>query len=215
MSFVGTYLHVLDQKSRVCLPQQYRVQLGESFWLRFSTDPVKHIQCMNDDEYNLEFNRFMIRFSRFENSDMTQTMFSARSYQASLDSQGRVTLPQELKEMAEIEDSAYLIGSGGLIRIMSAQSRQLMNERYEREHELAVQTEEAMKANAREAAKNSVEPPNAYMVAGMYQPPYGYMPQQPVMPDAGAQPVPMYPPYGQYPGYYGVPYPNTKNPDNK
>ncbi|MDO4282611.1 MAG: division/cell wall cluster transcriptional repressor MraZ [Clostridia bacterium] len=112
---LGEYIHTLDLKGRVIIPSKFRDDLGESFivtkgldnslfiyskeeWKKFE-DKLKTLPMTNSATRN---------FVRF---------FFAGATECELDKQGRITLPQNLREYASLMKDVCIIGVSTRVEI--------------------------------------------------------------------------------------------------
>ena len=112
--FGGEYKHNLDAKNRIFVPAKLREELANALVV------VKDLRetCLKVyspegwEEYlkpiRQQNRRLQEKVMRFLNSSMAQL---------TPDSQGRITLPRELVEYAEIKDSAVVVGCGDYAEI--------------------------------------------------------------------------------------------------
>ena len=115
--FIGEYQHTLDPKNRVIMPSKFREKLGDSFvmtkgldnclfiysseeWSRVE-DKLKSLPMTNKDA------RAFVRF------------FFAGACECELDKQGRIVMPNHLKDYARIDKELVIIGVSTRIEIWS------------------------------------------------------------------------------------------------
>ncbi len=122
--FMSEYNHTVDAKGRLIIPSRFREVLGEEFVISKGMDGCLFVYA-NDDWAAFEqkltslpmTNKEARKFARF---------FLAGAAQVELDKQGRILLPQALREFAELDKDVVLVGVGSRIEIWS-------KERYEAE----------------------------------------------------------------------------------
>ncbi|MHB1455424.1 MAG: division/cell wall cluster transcriptional repressor MraZ [Armatimonadota bacterium] len=117
--FRGGFNHSLDDKNRVIIPQKLRYELGEDFvitkglnkclWV-FSTEEFRKLDATISAQPKLDVHA--LRLQRF---------LLAEAIDANTDIQGRVAIPSNLREHAEIEKEVMVIGAGNRIEIWSKQ----------------------------------------------------------------------------------------------
>ncbi|MEN8237261.1 MAG: division/cell wall cluster transcriptional repressor MraZ [Pseudomonadota bacterium] len=118
--FLSTFVNKIDKKGRISVPATFRAALApESF---------QGIVTFRSYKYNAIEACGLSRMQRLSESvddldsfsdaqdDLTATIF-ADSIQLSLDGDGRITLPQSLREHAEITDAAAFVGRGATFQI--------------------------------------------------------------------------------------------------
>lgn len=116
--FLGEYQHSLDSKARLIIPAKFREELGLKFVATKGLDncifvyPLDEWQVIEEKLRSLPFTRADVRsFARF--------FFSGAS-ELEIDKQGRVLLPQNLREYAHIDKELVIIGVGARLEIWSS-----------------------------------------------------------------------------------------------
>ena len=115
--FMGEYNHTIDAKGRLIIPSRFRELLGEEFVLTRGLDGCLSIYPMDEwvaFEEKLRAlpltNKDARTFSRF---------FVAGATTCQLDKQGRILLPQTLREFAQLEKDVVLSGNLNRVEIWS------------------------------------------------------------------------------------------------
>ena len=115
--FMGEYSHTIDTKGRLIIPSKFREELGDEFVLTKGLDGCLSIYPMEQwkiFEKKLEAlpltNKNARQFSRF---------FVAGATPCDLDRQGRILVPQTLREFAGLEKEVVLTGNLDRIEIWS------------------------------------------------------------------------------------------------
>ncbi|NLL19048.1 MAG: division/cell wall cluster transcriptional repressor MraZ [Clostridia bacterium] len=113
--FMGEYQHSIDSKGRVSIPAKFREELGERFVTTKGLDkslfvyPMEEWQRLSQKLRSLPFTRADARaFARF---------FFSGAIECELDKQGRVLLPQLLREHAKINKDVIIIGVSTRVEI--------------------------------------------------------------------------------------------------
>lgn len=116
--FIGEYNHTLDNKSRITIPSKFRETLGEDFVITKGLDsclfiyPKEEWKIFEDKLKTLPLtNKDARAFVRF---------FFAGASECTLDKQGRVLIPPNLREHSGIEKDAVIIGVATRIEIWSS-----------------------------------------------------------------------------------------------
>ena len=106
--FIGEYQHALDSKNRIIVPSKLREELGTKFVITKGLDgclyayPVTEWKILEEKLKTLPLtNKDARAFVRF---------FFAGACEVEVDKQGRVLIPQNLKEYAGIEKEIVSIG---------------------------------------------------------------------------------------------------------
>lgn len=124
--FTGEYKHGVDAKNRLSIPAKFREKLGEHFYITKGLDHCLFVFSL--DEWSI----FEAKLKDLPLSNKKARMF-ARSFfagatECELDKQGRVLLPQTLREHANIEKDVYINGAGSRIEIWDASTWESYND---------------------------------------------------------------------------------------
>jgi len=115
--FMGEYNHTIDPKGRIIIPAKFREDLGEQFVVTKGLDGCLFVyeeqewRTFEDKLKTLPLNSKDARnFVRF---------FLAGAAYVEVDKQGRILLPTVLREFAELEKEAVLVGVASRVEIWS------------------------------------------------------------------------------------------------
>lgn len=113
--FIGTYQNSIDDKGRVIIPAKFRDELGFRFVLTRGLD-----QCLN--AYSMdEWDKFQEKLSSLPKADKdTRTFirfFTGGAVECEVDKQGRVVIPQHLRDYAGIEKELVTVGASERVEI--------------------------------------------------------------------------------------------------
>jgi MraZ protein len=103
----GTYHHTIDAKGRLAIPARLRDELGESFHVTLSTE--KCLTVYSNDSWN-ELNNRIKSLPMLSQKEMRS--LSALAAKCDIDAQGRILLPQALREFANLKKNVTIIGAG-------------------------------------------------------------------------------------------------------
>lgn len=116
--FVGTFYNSIDSKSRMIVPAKFRDGLGGKCVIVKSIDP-----CLNiypEEEWETFVKE---KLSKLPNSKKDIRALKRRFHRSAtpcdVDKQGRVTIPQNLKEYAGIEKELVTLGTDNIIELWS------------------------------------------------------------------------------------------------
>ncbi|MEE0857089.1 MAG: division/cell wall cluster transcriptional repressor MraZ [Ruminococcus sp.] len=114
--FSGMSNHSIDSKGRIVLPAKFREELGESFYLArgFGNNCV---QAMSSEQFDSISAKIMTLPA--DKAMALQYIFTATAVEVSPNAQGRVIIPQTLREFAGLESDALVIGMNNRIEIWS------------------------------------------------------------------------------------------------
>jgi MraZ protein len=105
---IGTHSYSLDPKGRVSLPVRFRAAFDEGMWLTVGQD--RCLYCFP----RAEWERRSSEVDAFALSDKEgrafARLFFASADEARLDAQGRVTIPQRLREGVGITKDVVVLG---------------------------------------------------------------------------------------------------------
>ena len=118
--FIGEYQHSLDTKNRIMIPSKFRSKLGDHFILAKGLDHCLFIYTME------EWEKFEEKLSSLPltSKDARQftRFFLSGAEECEMDSQGRILIPQSLREHANLTKDIVSIGVSNRIEIWDAQS---------------------------------------------------------------------------------------------
>lgn len=101
----GTYEHSLDAKGRLFLPAKLQKELGTDFYLAMGMD---HCLAIYPEE---KWRTFTERFASLPmaQAQMMRPLFASAT-RCEADKQGRITVPQRLRQYAGLERDVVIIG---------------------------------------------------------------------------------------------------------
>ncbi|NLY98575.1 MAG: division/cell wall cluster transcriptional repressor MraZ [Clostridiaceae bacterium] len=113
--FNGEFSHTMDAKGRVIIPAKYREGLGEEFILTKGLDRCLVLYTM---EHWAELEKKLSQLSIADyNSRFYRRFFSAGATNCELDKQGRILIPQNLREYAGLDKDVTIIGAINTVEI--------------------------------------------------------------------------------------------------
>ncbi len=123
--FMGEYNHTIDAKGRLIVPSKFREQLGSEFIATKGLDGCLFVYP-KEEWANIE--------EKFRNIPLTtkdarkfSRFFFAGAAVCEVDRQGRILLPQVLREFADLQKEAVLAGVLSRIEIWSKERWQNTN----------------------------------------------------------------------------------------
>lgn len=111
--FLGTSDHNLDSKGRVILPSDFREELGESFYLTMGFN--RCVQVMPQSEFDRL--RAQIRELPADKALSLQYLLISPAKLVSPNAQGRVLIPQKLREDAGLSGEVTVVGMDTRVEI--------------------------------------------------------------------------------------------------
>jgi MraZ protein len=116
---IGTYQHALDEKGRLIIPAKLREDLGEQFVI---TRGFNH--CL----FVYPLARWEVLRARIEAMEADpdtqrafERLFFAGAVDVEPDKQGRVLIPQHLREHAQIQQDLYINGVSEKVEIWASE----------------------------------------------------------------------------------------------
>ena len=115
--FMGEYIHTIDAKGRLIVPAKFREILGDNFIVTKGLDGCLFVYP------NDEWTRFEEKLKSLpltnKNARQFTRFFLAGAAACEVDKQGRILLPQVLREFASLEKDVVLVGVASRIEIWS------------------------------------------------------------------------------------------------
>ncbi|MFH0790520.1 MAG: division/cell wall cluster transcriptional repressor MraZ [Candidatus Omnitrophota bacterium] len=119
--FYGEYLHSIDRKGRLILPARFRDTAKNNFIEKFFLTRGLD-QCLfmfSEEEWRAQENKFKaIPFTKQEARTFNRLYFSG-AVEAIPDKQGRILIPQYLKDFAQIKKEIIVVGVSNRVEIWS------------------------------------------------------------------------------------------------
>lgn len=108
----GIYEHSIDAKGRLFIPAKLREELGETFYVTLSSEPCLSAYSSDTWEKMKEKVNAMSRLDQKK----ARPLF-AHAAKCELDGQGRILLPQNLRDFAHLTKDVTVVGIGGSAEI--------------------------------------------------------------------------------------------------
>lgn len=117
--FYGEYFHTIDRKGRLILPAKFReaakTHFIEKFFVTRGLD--KCLFMFSEEEWKTQETKFKaISFTKQQARTFNRLYFSG-AQEVAFDTQGRILLPQYLKDFAEIKKDVVIVGVSNRIEI--------------------------------------------------------------------------------------------------
>lgn len=115
--FMGEYQHSLDAKGRLIIPAKFRDELGESGVITRGLDNCLFL--FPQEEWGvLEAKLKTLPLTKADARQFVRFFFSGAT-EAELDKQGRIIVPQNLREYGQLDKEATIIGVSNRVEIWS------------------------------------------------------------------------------------------------
>ncbi len=113
MLFTGTSSHTIDAKGRIVLPARFRAQLGETFYV--TKGFYDCVQVLSAEEF--EKLRENIKALPAQLALALQYAVISTAVEVSPNSQGRIPIPQTLREEAGLDKNVSVVGMDNRLEI--------------------------------------------------------------------------------------------------
>ncbi|MCI8528644.1 MAG: division/cell wall cluster transcriptional repressor MraZ [Lachnospiraceae bacterium] len=115
--FMGRYNHTIDPKGRLSIPSKYREILGDEFVVSKGMDGCLFVYA-DEDWKAFEAKLASLPLINEDARQFARFFLSGAQY-VTVDKQGRILMPQDLRDYAGLEKDVVLAGTGGRIEIWS------------------------------------------------------------------------------------------------
>lgn len=121
----GKYRHGIDNKGRLAIPARFRDELGAAFYV---TIGLEHsLMVLTEDGFNGIV-------EKMRNLPMAEAQklrfFFANAQKCEPDKQGRILLPQELRNYANLKENTVILGFGDKVEIWDADTYDQMEQNF-------------------------------------------------------------------------------------
>lgn len=118
--FMGEFQHNIDIKGRIIVPAKFREELGERFVVTRGLDKCLFAYPM--DEWKvLEEKLKKLPLTKKDARAFTRFFFSG-AIECEIDKQGRINIPQPLRNYAALEKECVIIGVSNRIELWASDS---------------------------------------------------------------------------------------------
>lgn len=127
--FLGEFSHTIDDKGRLTLPAKFRSVLAEGVVITRGLDgclfifPMAYFNALAERTANLPL-------TQADGRDFARMLFSSAS-DIDLDKQGRILLPQTLREFAGLDGDVTIVGVNTRIEVWSPNAWKGQREKFE------------------------------------------------------------------------------------
>lgn len=119
--FYGEYEHTIDRKGRIIIPSKFRQALKEHMVekLYVTRGLDRCLFLFTEEEWRMQESKFKsISFTKQEARQFNRLYFSG-ACDVTCDKQGRILIPKNLKEFAEIKRDIVIVGVSNRIEFWS------------------------------------------------------------------------------------------------
>ena len=126
-SFRGTFDYSLDAKNRLTVPAKFRAALAEGVVMAKGTDPC--VALWVPESYDEFTESILGEYHPFaEEREKLERFYASNSYDAELDSAGRIGFPSFLLQHADLKKEVVVTGARNRIEVWDRDRWASMNE---------------------------------------------------------------------------------------
>lgn len=115
---MGEFQHNIDAKGRMIVPAKFRSGLGETFIITRGLDKCLFIYPM-DEWHELEKKLKKLPLTKKDARAFIRFFFSG-AMECEVDKQGRINIPQPLRNYAQLEKECVVIGVSNRVEVWSS-----------------------------------------------------------------------------------------------
>lgn len=120
---IGEYQHNIDAKGRVAVPSKFRDDLGALFYITKGLDNCLFV--LPNDEWNRLVEK--IKALPISKARGLQRFFFSGAAEVMPDKQGRILIPQQLREHAGLDKEVTFIGASSRVEIWNSSKWTVFN----------------------------------------------------------------------------------------
>lgn len=124
--FIGEYQHSTDTKGRIIVPSRFREELGFKFILTKGLDNCLFIYPM--DEWKIFEEKLKQLPLTSKDARAFVRHFFSGAVECEVDKQGRITIPQNLRDHAKIEKEVVTIGVSTRVEVWDKEEWERYND---------------------------------------------------------------------------------------
>lgn len=106
--FVNHYEHSLDSKNRLVLPAKFRGKLGDRVYLALQDNSLA---VYSETAFGESSDRLLAQVRSGEVDPQARLAFASNTVEIEIDGAGRITIPQRLREFANLTGDVIVAGA--------------------------------------------------------------------------------------------------------
>ena len=118
--YIGAYRHALDAKGRVFLPAKFRAGLAGGVVV--APWAARYLVILDKDEWPSFVEQLGTARREGTISSSQELVITSEASDEEPDGQGRITIPQRLREFAHVDKEVWFLGRGKRIEIVAAEA---------------------------------------------------------------------------------------------
>lgn len=115
--FLGQYSHTIDEKGRTTIPVRYREWLTDGAYITQGFD--QNLIVLTASAFEQIYQRINQMSITDPNARLLRRLMFASAERVEIDRVGRFLIPQFLRDAAQLQETAMLVGAGGHFEIWS------------------------------------------------------------------------------------------------
>ncbi len=113
--FLGKFSRTLDTKSRFSVPSTFRGQLSSGAYLTQGFD--RNLQVLTSDAFQQIYRTVVSLNMANPLARLLLRLILGTAHESGVDADGQLTIPEELKDFANLQNDIFLIGQGEYFEI--------------------------------------------------------------------------------------------------
>lgn len=126
--FLGQFDHTLDEKGRLTIPVRYRNALVEGAYITVGFD--QNLMVWTADAFQNVYNQINDHSITDPESRLLKRLLFSNAAPVELDRIGRVLIPKQLRELAELDINVAVVGNGDYFEIWSDENWQKQKQKF-------------------------------------------------------------------------------------
>jgi MraZ protein len=120
--FLNQYHHSFDDKGRLTIPAKFRELPPEGAFVVQGLD--RNLMVLPPEVFQALYDRLMVMSLTDSAARLLRQVILGNAIQVVPDGSGRILLPQNLRDLAELKSDVVFVGQGDLFEIWSAENWQ-------------------------------------------------------------------------------------------
>ncbi|MGI8774332.1 MAG: division/cell wall cluster transcriptional repressor MraZ [Actinomycetota bacterium] len=121
MAFTGEFRHAIDAKGRLIVPSRLRDELAEDLRVHLTVSPDGYVAMYSGQGWKELEERLLAQRSNEKEKRAVVGHFFNKAHTDTVDKQGRISVPQQLRDYARIDKDVVITGEGNHAGIWSPQ----------------------------------------------------------------------------------------------
>jgi MraZ protein len=124
--FLGQYRHSLDDKGRMIVPARFREVLDGTIYLTQGFD--QNLRVLPEAAFTAIYARVTEMSSTNPTARELRRLIFSTAQQVDIDSNGRILIPKYLRDVADLNEEAIVVGVGEALEIWSPEAWESQNQ---------------------------------------------------------------------------------------